>query len=342
MLSAIGLESWTRGWLGEYAFALPAVGLVGTWFESGLVTVLLLAGMGRISRDLYEAARLDGAGPVREFFAVTLPSVRGEIAVALTLTVIAALKTFDLIYLTTAGGPGPPDHRAELRGLPAGVRARPGRAGLRDRGLPHRRHLRDQRGHHPGRRQGDRLMRVTSTERNANYVILAAFALFAIWPIVGIVVAGLQPEGDAPGGLANLEQAWQIGRFGGYLRTSVMVSAFVVSVSAVLSVLAGFALGTMRFRGADAIFYLMLVGIMMPAEAIIVPLFFDLRAVGLTDTFWAIALPQVAQSVAFGTFWMRAAFRAQPRRSSRRPGSTARRPVACCGSSSSRSRGRPS
>ena len=106
VLSAIGLESWTRGWLGEYAFALPAVGLVGTWFESGLVTVLLLAGMGRISRDLYEAARLDGAGPVREFLAVTLPSVRGEIAVALTLTVIAALKTFDLIYLTTAGGPG--------------------------------------------------------------------------------------------------------------------------------------------------------------------------------------------------------------------------------------------
>ena len=89
-------------------------------------------------------------------------------------------------------------------------------------------------------------MRVTGTERNANYLILGAFALFAIWPIVGIVVAGLQPEGDAPGGLANLEQAWQIGRFGGYLRTSVMVSAFVVSVSAVLSVLAGFALGTVR------------------------------------------------------------------------------------------------
>jgi len=106
VLRSIGLESWTRGWLGEYAFALPAVGLIGTWFESGLVTVLLLAGMGRIPRDLYEAARLDGAGAVREFFAVTLPSVRGEIAVALTLTVIAALKTFDLIYLTTSGGPG--------------------------------------------------------------------------------------------------------------------------------------------------------------------------------------------------------------------------------------------
>lgn len=106
LLGAVGLDSWARGWLGDYTFALPAVGVVGTWLESGLVTVLLLAGMSRIPTELYEAARLDGAGPVREFLSVTLPSVRAEIAVALTLTVIAALKTFDLIYMTTSGGPG--------------------------------------------------------------------------------------------------------------------------------------------------------------------------------------------------------------------------------------------
>ncbi|WP_308168085.1 sugar ABC transporter permease [Nonomuraea sp. NEAU-A123] len=106
LLDALGLDSLTRGWLGDYTFALPAVGVVGTWFETGLVTVLLLAGMSRIPPELYEAARLDGAGAVKEFFAVTLPSVRGEIAVALTLTVIAALRTFDLVYITTRGGPG--------------------------------------------------------------------------------------------------------------------------------------------------------------------------------------------------------------------------------------------
>lgn len=106
LLRAIGLDSLTRGWLGDYTFALPAVGVVGTWFETGLVTVLLLAGMARIPRERFEAARLDGAGPVAEFFAVTLPAVRGEVAVASTLTVIAALRTFDLVYVTTAGGPG--------------------------------------------------------------------------------------------------------------------------------------------------------------------------------------------------------------------------------------------
>jgi len=106
LLRMVGLGDVTRAWLGDYTFALPAVGLIGTWVETGLVTILLLAGMGRTSRDLYEAARLDGAGPVAEFFAITLPAVRGEIVVAATLTVVAALKNFDIIYMTTRGGPG--------------------------------------------------------------------------------------------------------------------------------------------------------------------------------------------------------------------------------------------
>lgn len=105
-LGVLGLGHLARGWLGDPNLALPAVGVIGFWLETGLVMLLLLAGMGRIPNDLFEAARLDGAGPVREFFAITLPSVRAEIATALVLTIIAALKTFDLVYVTTSGGPG--------------------------------------------------------------------------------------------------------------------------------------------------------------------------------------------------------------------------------------------
>ena len=105
-LRAVGLDALTRTWLGDYTWTLPAVGLVGTWVQTGLVTVLMLAGMGRIPSEQFEAARLDGAGAVREFFEITLPSVRGEITVSLTLTIVAALKTFDLVYVTTGGGPG--------------------------------------------------------------------------------------------------------------------------------------------------------------------------------------------------------------------------------------------
>ncbi len=106
VLEGVGLGALTRTWLGDYATALPAVGVIGTWVSTGLVTVLLMAGMARVPDQLYEAASLDGAGGVRAFFAITLPAVRGEITVALTLTIIAALKTFDLVYVTTGGGPG--------------------------------------------------------------------------------------------------------------------------------------------------------------------------------------------------------------------------------------------
>ncbi|MDQ0096199.1 carbohydrate ABC transporter permease [Paeniglutamicibacter psychrophenolicus] len=106
VLRSIGLDGLTRAWLGDYVFSLPAVGLIGSWVSTGLVTVLLLAGMARIPAELFEAARLDGAGAVREFLYIIVPSVRAELTVALTLTIVASLKTFDLIYMTTSGGPG--------------------------------------------------------------------------------------------------------------------------------------------------------------------------------------------------------------------------------------------
>lgn len=105
-LTFVGLGSLTRGWLGDYDAALIAVGLVGTWVVYGLCMILFLAGVQRIPKSLYDAARVDGAGAVREFFAVTLPGIRGEISVALVITVIGALRSFDVVYVTTQGGPG--------------------------------------------------------------------------------------------------------------------------------------------------------------------------------------------------------------------------------------------
>jgi raffinose/stachyose/melibiose transport system permease protein len=105
-LRTVGAGYLAQDWLGSFDLALPAVGVIGTWVMYGLAMVLLTAGVQKIPQSLYDAARVDGAGPVREFLAVTLPGVRNEVAVALTLTTIAALRTFDLVYLTTGGGPG--------------------------------------------------------------------------------------------------------------------------------------------------------------------------------------------------------------------------------------------
>lgn len=104
-LRALGLDSLARAWLGEPAFGLVAVGLIGTWIMTGLCMMLFLAGVGHIDVSLYEAVRLDGAGPVRAFVAITIPQLRNEITVALTITIVAALASFDIVYVTTNGGP---------------------------------------------------------------------------------------------------------------------------------------------------------------------------------------------------------------------------------------------
>jgi raffinose/stachyose/melibiose transport system permease protein len=104
LLGVFGIPA--QNWLGSFSLALPSVGLIGTWVMYGLAMVLLTAGVQKIPSSLYDAARVDGAGAFREFFAVTLPALRGEIAVALTLCTIQALRNFDVVYNTTSGGPG--------------------------------------------------------------------------------------------------------------------------------------------------------------------------------------------------------------------------------------------
>lgn len=158
-------------------------------------------------------------------------------------------------------------------------------------------------------------MTISRFERASNYVILVAFAAFALFPILSILVTSIGPQSISvarEGRLFHWEnyvEAWTQGRFSQYLLTSVTVSLLVVSVALVCSVMAGYAFGTMRFRGEQLLFYVFLLGIMVPTEAIIVPLYFDLRGLNLTNSVWGVALPQIAQSIAFGTYWMRAYFR---------------------------------
>ena len=105
-LSLIGLGSITRAWLGDFNWALSAVGIIGIWVLLGFCTVLLSTGISKIDPALYEAARIDGSDWFSEFFAITIPLLKQEISVCLTVTVILALATFDIVYVATAGGPG--------------------------------------------------------------------------------------------------------------------------------------------------------------------------------------------------------------------------------------------
>lgn len=105
ILKAVGLGSLARPWLGDFNLVLPAVGAVATWFFFGFCMVVFLTGIQRIDPSLHDAAKMDGASPRQSFQSITMPLLMPEIRVVLLLTVIASIKSFDLIFTMTRGGP---------------------------------------------------------------------------------------------------------------------------------------------------------------------------------------------------------------------------------------------
>ncbi len=92
--------------LGSDTWAMPAVIFADVWKNTPFIGLLLLAGLQTIPSELYESARVDGAGPVQRFFHVTLPLLRGSMVIALLFRTITAFQTFDLPFTLTGGGPG--------------------------------------------------------------------------------------------------------------------------------------------------------------------------------------------------------------------------------------------
>ncbi|MBB3646402.1 raffinose/stachyose/melibiose transport system permease protein [Rhizobium sp. BK619] len=103
-LEALGIPG--PGWLTNPALALFSVALVDVWKGVGLATLIFIAGLAAISPDYYEAARIDGATRLQQFFRITLPLVRPATIVVVTLSLIGGLRSFDLIWAMTRGGPG--------------------------------------------------------------------------------------------------------------------------------------------------------------------------------------------------------------------------------------------
>jgi multiple sugar transport system permease protein len=97
LLSLVGIDG--PYWLSDPATAIYAIGIVAIWSSVGYNMVILLAGMQTIPREYYEAAEIDGAGGIRQFFSITIPLLTPSIFFVCVITVINALQTFDLIFL---------------------------------------------------------------------------------------------------------------------------------------------------------------------------------------------------------------------------------------------------
>ena len=153
------------------------------------------------------------------------------------------------------------------------------------------------------------------------YLLLLPFLLLAIFPFITVALTALKASDELvrnPFGLpevwrwSNYAEAWTQARFSQYFQSSLIVVVGVVSVSTVLSVMTGYAFGRMRFPFSRLIFFTLLLGLMIPLEALIIPLYHNLRWINLLDTYWALILPQIGLSVSFGTFWMRGFFSEVP------------------------------
>jgi multiple sugar transport system permease protein len=105
LLLQIGLISEYQSWLGNPSLALYAIGIADVWKNFPIVGLIVLAALQSAPQELYDAAQMDGAGPLRRFRTVTLPHITGPLMVALVLRTIDSVKVFDIIWVMTRGGP---------------------------------------------------------------------------------------------------------------------------------------------------------------------------------------------------------------------------------------------
>ncbi|MGB9800672.1 MAG: carbohydrate ABC transporter permease [Thermanaerothrix sp.] len=113
LLEVIGLTSLKTAWLGNEKTAIFAIIAVSQWQWVGYVMILFIVAIQAIPEEFYEAARIDGANRIQQFFRITVPLVRETTLVWTTITVIGAFKVFDIVWVMTAGGP---NHASEVLG----------------------------------------------------------------------------------------------------------------------------------------------------------------------------------------------------------------------------------
>ncbi|GAA2738219.1 carbohydrate ABC transporter permease [Actinocorallia aurantiaca] len=156
--------------------------------------------------------------------------------------------------------------------------------------------------------------------RHLTRLSLLVAAASVLVPFYAIVAASLRPQDELSPGLGwpsdpqwhNYADAWTTGGFAELMRSSLIIACGVVPIALILATLAGYGLSTMRLAAKGPIFALLMLGLALPYEAIVIPLYYDLKTVGLLNTYWAVILPLIGAFMPFGVFWMRNHFESLP------------------------------
>jgi raffinose/stachyose/melibiose transport system permease protein len=163
-------------------------------------------------------------------------------------------------------------------------------------------------------------MAETTAARTTRIVILTVLIVFTVLPLLSMITTALQKQGTFPSGLTipthpqwhNFVDAWNAADFLALLKSSTLIVVGVVPAAVIFSTLAGYGLAASRMPGRSLVYGLFILGLTLPAEALVAPLYYELQNMGLLNSRWALILPLLGLFMPFGVFWMRAAFQALP------------------------------
>jgi raffinose/stachyose/melibiose transport system permease protein len=158
------------------------------------------------------------------------------------------------------------------------------------------------------------------SRRTTSVLLLVGLMVLTLVPLVSMFVTALHPPGSQPSGLAwpedphwsNFTLAWDQANVTTLLRSSTLIVLGVVPVSLLICTMAGFGLGHLRIPGGTALYLVILLGLAIPFESTVIPLYYQLQSMNLLNTRFAIVLPLIGLYVPFGVFWMRGHFANMP------------------------------
>lgn len=151
-------------------------------------------------------------------------------------------------------------------------------------------------------------------------ILLAAAALFSVFPLLSMLSAALQPRGTAPAGISipahpqwhNFVDAWNAANIVTLLQSSSILVIGVVPIAMLISAMAGYAIAQLRIPFGNVFFLLLLLGLTLPYEVVVVPLYYQMQSLGLLNTHLGLILPLIGLNMPFAVFWMRTHFQSVP------------------------------
>jgi raffinose/stachyose/melibiose transport system permease protein len=163
-------------------------------------------------------------------------------------------------------------------------------------------------------------MRTRLQDTAPKAVLITAAALFSVFPLLSMLSAALQPQGSAPAGLAlpssphwdNFVDAWNIANITTLVRSSVILVVGVVPIAVLIAAMAAYAIASLRIPFGNVFFLLLLLGLTLPFETVVVPLYYQMQSLGLLNTRLGLILPLIGLNMPFAVFWMRAHFQSVP------------------------------